>query len=57
MAAYSVTTFTTAEDSSVVVSAAIATQLNLVTNTKTIRYADMIPLTNGKYIGVLVYDA
>lgn len=57
MAAYSVTRFTTVEDSAVAVAAAIETQLDTVTNTKVIYYADMLPLSNGKFIGVLVYDA
>lgn len=57
MAAYNTTSYATAEDSATAVLTLLKTQINTVTDTKVIRYADVIALPNKKFVAVAIYDA
>lgn len=57
MANYTVTDYVTTEDSVVQVMAAFETQLETLDSTNNpIRYIDIEPLPNGKFLGVIMYD-
>ena len=57
MANYTVTDFLTAEDSVVVVMAALETKLEtLDITTNPVKLIKIEPLPNGKFVGVLMYD-
>jgi hypothetical protein len=56
MAAYLVTRYTIEKGSIEDAVAAMETQLETVTDTKTVRLAKILPTASGKYMVVLVYD-
>ena len=57
MANYAVTDYKTSESQLGTVIAALETKLETIDTSKTIRYIDVLPMGNGEFVGVIIYDA